>query len=111
MPRRIPEFFLMLLLAASAVPAPADDARVLSADTWAQPRNAAVVAAMPPVRDVLAAWREAPGQTLVIRHAGGEAGSLWARDLRNWLIALGVAGERIELHPGGEAYQLELLLE
>jgi len=37
-----------------------------------------------------------PSSRLEIRHAGGEAGSLQAGELRNWLIGLGIDADRVE---------------
>ena len=40
------------------------------------------------------------GQHLQLLYPGGDAGSLWAHELRAWLVALGLSSQRIELLPG-----------
>jgi hypothetical protein len=83
----------------------------LSADTWAQPRDGRSVAQMAPLPEVAAAWFSQPGQRLVVRYPGGEEGSLWAHELRSWLIALGIPGDDQELVAGShQADRIELEL-
>ena len=83
----------------------------LSADTWAQPRDGRSVAQMLPLPEVVAAWSRQPEQRLVVRYPGGEEGSLWAHELRSWLIALGIPGEDQELVAGShQADRIELEL-
>jgi len=86
----------------------------LSASEWSRPRSAAAVIAMPPVASAVRAWQAAVTQgdrevRLQLVHASGEEGGLWAAELRDWLIALGVSPAAIELAPGGQrAGRLEL---
>lgn len=82
----------------------------LDASTWARPRSGAAVLAMPPLAEVVDAWSKRPGDDIVIRHPGGEGGDVWAAELRAWLVALGIPGERIELVGGGEPEQLTLVV-
>lgn len=51
-----------------------------------------------------------PGQSLIIRHAGGEQGSNQAASLRDWLVARGVPSSRIRLEPAAAAAD-QLILE
>ena len=85
----------------------------LSAELWARPRSGARVVAMPAVREAVRALLVAPtGSRLVIRYPGGEEGSLWAEELRVWLVSLGVETPLMDLRPGSsEADQIELLVE
>lgn len=88
----------LTLLATLAMPV-ADHA--LLADDWARPRTGDRVAAMPAVRAAVAEWLEHPRSTILVVHPGGEAGSLWGAEVRDWLITLGVEPDRVELRPGG----------
>jgi hypothetical protein len=54
------------------------------------------------------------GLTLIIGHPGGEEGSLWAHELRSWLVALGLPSQRIQLVSGsryGDALELRVASE
>lgn len=87
------------LLCAGA--ARAEDCAV-SAEEWSRPRSAAMVVALPGVRACVARWHGTPGDRLVIVHAPGEEGALWAAELRDWLVALGVPSARILLRATGD---------
>ena len=95
---------ILVLLAAS--PAAAAE-WTLSAEAWARPRHGAAVAAMEPLPTVIEAWSRRDGAKLVVRYAGGEAGELWAAELADWLVALGVPGSDIVTVPGGRPGRLE----
>lgn len=103
-------FALLLSLAAQAA-----ESWTLSAAEWSRPRSGAAVLEMAPVAEAVRAWQAAvdehAGARLLLVHAGGEEGSLWAAELRDWLITLGVPPEAIELVPGAQsARALELRL-
>lgn len=100
----------LLLAGLLALPAAAET-WTLDAEAWARPRSGAMVAGLEPVRAAVAAWAAEPERRLVIRHAGGEAGTLWAVELRDWLVALGVPPDRVETRPGAEPYRLALELQ
>ena len=73
----------------------------VTAEQWARPRSGDAILAMPPVREAVHQWMQAPhGTRLVIAYPGGEAGSLWADELRDWLISLGGPSRALELQPG-----------
>lgn len=82
--------------APGVVAAQAEEACEVTAEDWSRPRSAAMVVALPGVRACVARWQQDPRQRLVIVHAAGEEGALWAAELRDWLIALGVPGARIQ---------------
>lgn len=73
----------------------------LDAADWARPRSGATLVGMAPLPGVVRSWSAAEGRDIAILHAGGEAGELWARELRDWFIALGVPGNRVRLVVGG----------
>lgn len=78
--------------AASAPP----DAYTITADQWAKPRSGSSLLQLQPVRDVVQAWQAAPQLHIVIRHAASDAGNLWAGELSDWLVALGVPADHVE---------------
>ena len=98
----------VLLLCALAFPPGAGAADwTLSAAAWARPRDGATVAGMQPLPAVVEAWSRRDGGRLVVRYAGGEQGELWAAELADWLVALGVPGDAIAAVPGGQPGRLE----
>jgi hypothetical protein len=40
---------------------------------------------------------------MIIRHPGEDSGELWAAELRDWLISLGMPSDYILLLPGTQA--------
>ncbi|MGB0721304.1 MAG: hypothetical protein ACPGU7_02800 [Gammaproteobacteria bacterium] len=76
---------------------------LIPATDWLRPRSALGVSANRAIRDAVRRWLDTPGGRMVIRYPGGDQGTLWARELRDWLTTLGVASEHIDLVPGGPA--------
>lgn len=75
----------------------------LDGTEWARPRSAATVAAMPPVAAAVRDWSRTRGAELVLQYPRGEAGLLWAEELRDWLVALGVPADAMALQASGTA--------
>lgn len=73
---------------------------ILRANEWAVPKQAATIIAMPAIRKSMQIMQNSPSNTLRIRYPGGDEGTLWANELRSWLIALGLSSKRIDLVPG-----------
>jgi len=93
---------IILLMAGTGFgQARAADGWRLDASDWARPRSGATLVGMAPLPDVIRTWSAAQGKDIAILHAGGEEGELWARELRDWFIALGVPGNRVQLEVGG----------
>ena len=92
--------------------APVGAQYALDYETWARPRSAAAVLAMPAVERLMRDWlRAAPGSRVEIRYPGGAEGSLWAGELRDWLVALGLPAARIDTVSGSRrGGQLELAI-
>ncbi|MEF8834012.1 MAG: hypothetical protein V5A42_04040 [Halofilum sp. (in: g-proteobacteria)] len=106
-PRILPA--VALFLAVLAMPATAvAEAWTVEASAWARPRDGRAVLTMAPLPTVVRAWSRRSGAQLVVRYAGGESGELWAAELGDWLVALGVPGSAITLSPGGRPEHLEL---
>ena len=72
----------------------------LSAAFWASPRTAKAVSQMEPINNVLQDWQNRSKHHLQILYPGGEEGELWANELRDWLITLGVPYNKIMLNAG-----------
>jgi hypothetical protein len=87
--------FLACLLLASPVAA---EPRFVTAAEWAQPRTGAALMQHPALAQAVQALQD--GQRLQLLYPGGDEGSLWARELQAWLVALGLSSQRIELLPG-----------
>lgn len=109
----IEALFLGLLLV--VLPVQAADSWTLTAADWSRPRSGAAVLAMEPVAAAVRAWQQADGvdetARLQLVYPGGEEGSLWAAELADWLVALGVPRDALELVPGGQpAGRLEIRL-
>ena len=93
---------VLLLLALSA---PANTARiyVLSADDWARPRSGSVIAEFEALRAAVAYWDKLGDALIVVRYPGEDSGELWAAEMRDWLISLGVPSDYIRLVAGTQA--------
>ena len=89
----------------------ANGAWTLEAADWARPRDGVAVTAMEPLPRVVAAWSRRPEAHLIVRYAGGEAGEIWAAELSDWLVALGIPGNAIVTRPGAAPSRLELEVE
>jgi hypothetical protein len=72
----------------------------VSAEEWARPRSGELIAGMSPVLNSVQALLEQPGYRLVLRYPGGEAGVLWAREIRDWLVSLGLSSELVAMEAG-----------
>jgi hypothetical protein len=83
----------------------------LSADEWARPRSGEVIPELAPVRAAVSYWGRGADAILIIRHPGEDSGELWAAELRDWLISLGVPSDYIRLIPGTqEADEITLVV-
>lgn len=100
----------------------------LSVDDWARPRSGETLVGFQALRDMATIWSagEVQGRsnaagtggtavggkaTIEIRYPGGDEGSLWAGELADWLVALGIPSNRIQLMPGSaRADRIDLLI-
>ena len=83
----------------------------LSADEWARPRSGEVIPELASVRAAVSYWGRGADAILIIRHPGEDSGELWAAELRDWLISLGVPSDYIRLIPGTqEADEITLVV-
>jgi len=91
-----------LLLCTEAL---ASTARIytLSADEWARPRSGDVIAEFSALRAAVHYWGRSENAVIVVRYPGEDSGELWAAELRDWLISLGVPSDYIRLVAGAQA--------
>jgi hypothetical protein len=84
----------------------------LSADDWARPRDGETITGFQTLRDLVVVWSANGGEDMIeVRYPGGDEGDLWARELADWLVALGVPSSSIQLMPGNaRADQISLLI-
>lgn len=82
---------------------------ILTAGEWNVPRTAKTVLAMPALRKTVKAYGKHPKARIQVHYPGGDEGTLWATELRSWLVSLGIASQHIDLLPGTrKPDQLEL---
>lgn len=92
-----------LLLYSVAATASTSRIFVLSADEWARPRSGEVIVEFNAVRAAVNYWDKLDDAILVVRYPGEDSGVLWASELRDWLISLGVPADYIRLVAGTQA--------
>jgi hypothetical protein len=99
----------MLLVKPSATVYAGEKNYILTAQQWNIPRTASSILGMPVLQNVMQEFQASNNNQLLIKYPGGDEGTLWAYELRGWLISLGVASEHIELIPGSASTdQLEI---
>lgn len=94
-------FSLLLALTAPAL-VQANSVRIysLTADDWARPRSGDMIPQLEPVRLAVAYWESGSDALILLSHPGEDSGELWASELKDWLISLGVPADYIRLSPG-----------
>ena len=88
----------------TAVSLQANSVRIfsLSADEWARPRAGAVIPEFDAIRSAVRYWGNTANAVIVIRYPGEDSGELWAAELRDWLISLGISADYIQLVAGNQ---------
>jgi hypothetical protein len=96
--------FLILLLLVS-LSSSANTLRIftLSADEWAQPRSGSVIIQFSAVRSAISYWEKGIDSAILIRYPGEDSGEIWASELRDWIISLGIPSDYLQLVPGSQA--------
>ena len=101
----------VLLIFASAASAATARIFVLSAEDWARPRNGEVIVEFNAVRAAVTYWDRTDNAVILVRYPGEDSGELWAAELRDWLITLGVPSDYIRLVAGTqEADEIRLVV-
>ncbi len=95
--------FVGLLLIAGHAAANSIRIFTLSADEWARPRTGSVIPQLAAVRSAVSYWGKGGDKAMIIRYPGEDTGELWAAELRDWLISLGVPSDYILLSSGTQA--------
>jgi hypothetical protein len=98
------KFFPILILLMFILPASANRLRIFSlgADEWARPRAGAVIPAFGALRSAIDYWGKGSNSAVLIRYPGEDSGEIWASELRDWFISLGVPSDYILLVPGSK---------
>jgi len=95
----------LILIAALCMPAAAladSDSFSIGADQWALPRSGSALLHLAPFSAAVQDWVAHPGARIVIVHAGSDQGNLWAGELSDWLVALGVPSNQIDKRVSGD---------
>jgi hypothetical protein len=102
---RLGRLLLALLMVAVIPVQAASSARIftLSADDWARPRSGAIIPQLQPVKLAIDYWGASTDAQILLSHPGEDSGEIWAAELRDWLISLGVPSDYITLSPGLQA--------
>lgn len=74
----------------------------ITADMWMQPRSGQVMLQMSPVHAAVLDWMKHPGSKLMILHSGDDVGSLWASEVQDWLVSLGIPSSDIVKQVSGQ---------
>lgn len=73
---------------------------VLTAEQWELSRQGEKLVNLPVLRNTISAWTESEKHIIELQYPGGEEGELWANEVRDWLISLGVPSKYLILIPG-----------
>ncbi len=76
------------------------DTWLLTDEQWARPRDGAALLLNPALGGVVQAWMATDSSLIVIAYPGGDEGEVWASELRDWLVALGVSSQSLRLQAG-----------
>ncbi|MGD8498692.1 MAG: hypothetical protein PVG82_07280 [Chromatiales bacterium] len=91
-------FVLFLCL---SVPAPAEERlHTLDLELWSRPRDGATLVTYPGLSRAVRELDGVPEGIMEIRYPGGEQGAVWADELGDWLVSLGLPSGRIRIVPG-----------
>ena len=96
---RIGAVLVLWMLLTGAHAQPVTVAGVVPETFFLAPRDAMPVLRQPVIAQALGRLTEAADAVLEIAFPGGEEGRLWAGDLRDRLVALGLESGRIQLSP------------
>jgi hypothetical protein len=98
------KIYLFFLLLALSLPSSGNSLRIfsLSADEWARPRAGEVIPEFEAVRAAVDYWDKGINFALLIRYPGEDSGEIWASELHDWFIALGIPSDYILLASGSQ---------
>jgi len=106
-------FVLLIFLASSlVVNVFAANRYLITHEEWAKPKRVETVLQMSAIKNILTEFNKSPASQLLILYPGGDEGTLWAHDLKAWLVSLGLPSQQIELRPGSaESTSIDLQVE
>ncbi len=81
----------------------------LTRELWARPRSGFYVAQLEVLNPLIHRFNAQADGGIVIRYARGDEGTLWAAELRAWLVALGIPSTRIRLVSAAQADDVLIL--
>ncbi len=91
----------VILVLSFCLPMVAQAERVsLPLKKWPKPPSGEALVKLEPLQKIIAAFDQETGSRIAIRYPGGDAGTAWAEEVRDWLVSLGVSSSRIALEPG-----------
>lgn len=97
---RLKAVAILLLFSGTLVHANSVRIFSLSADSWARPRAGEVLPKMDPVRLAISYWESGNDTAILLSYPGEDSGELWAAELKDWMVSLGVPSDYILLSPG-----------
>lgn len=105
-------FLILISVSVSIKMVAADNSYVLTQEQWSQPKRVETVLQMSAINRVLSDFSKSPGSQLLILYPGGDEGTLWAHELKAWLVSLGLSSRHIELQPGSgeDAIEMQVVL-
>ena len=103
---------VLIFLLTPVVGVAAERTVTITSAQWAVPHDGTQLLKIPGLATLVHQLDAKPGTRLQIGYPGGDAGTLWAGELKAWLVALGLGSARIEMMPGsarGDAVTLTVL--
>lgn len=55
------------------------------------------------IRAAVNAWEGMADAIILVRHPGEDSGEIWALELRDWLVSLGISNDYIKLLSGSQS--------
>ena len=102
-------FAIILVLYTNSLLYAEPNTHILTNQQWNIPRAASSIIEMPAIRSAMHEFQSSKNSKVQIKYPGGDVGTLWAYELRSWLISLGLSENFIELVPGSSnPNQLEI---
>ena len=90
----------------------AAEPRLLPAEEWLMPRSGDRLLDWEPLAVTVREWMDADTPSrIVIEYPGGEQGSLWVAELKDWLVTMGIPASAILTRPGGRVDGLTIWVE
>jgi len=102
---------ITLILSANSQVFAGSNIHILTSEQWNIPREALSIIEMPAIRAAMHEFQSSKNSKILVKYPGGDVGTLWAHELRSWLVSLGLSEKLIELTPGSvNPNQLEIVV-